>query len=190
MDKSCSLSIVHCPLMKDWFSHGTGEVDLTTFRRLGRNVVFERGVLVFHPENIEIGDNVYVGHNAMLKGYHKNLMRIGSNTWIGQNCFFHSGGGITIGNLVGIGPGVQILTLAHKFEDDLATPIIQREQDYKPVVIEDNCDIGVGTILLPGVTIGTGSMIGAGSVVTHDVEPNSVVAGNPARLIRKRVGAA
>jgi acetyltransferase-like isoleucine patch superfamily enzyme len=184
-----ALSIVHCPFMKDWFSHGTGEIDLTKFRKLGRNVVFERGVLVFHPENIEIGDNVYVGHNAMLKGYYKNLMRIGTNTWIGQNCFFHSGGGITIGDLVGIGPGVQILTLAHKFDDDLETPIIQREQAYKPVVIENNCDIGVGSILLPGVTIGTGSMIGAGSVVTHDVEPSSVVAGNPAHLIRKRVGA-
>jgi acetyltransferase-like isoleucine patch superfamily enzyme len=173
--------------MKDWFSHGTGEFRPEQFRKLGRNVVFERGVLVFHPENIEIGDNVYIGHNAILKGYYKNVMRIGSNAWIGQNCFFHSGGGITIGEYVGIGPGVQILTLAHVLDDDVETPIILREQEYKPVVIENNCDIGVGTIILPGVTIGTGSMIGAGSVVTRDVEPYSVVAGNPARLLRKRL---
>ena len=172
--------------MKDYFSHGTGEIDVTKFRKLGRNVIFEHGVLVFHPENIEIGDNVYVGHNAMLKGYYKNLMRIGSNSWIGQNCFFHSGGGITIGDYVGIGPGTQILTLTHVLDDDIETPIILREQIYKPVVIENNCDIGVGTILLPGVTIGTGSMIGAGSVVTRDVKPYSIVAGNPARVLRKR----
>jgi acetyltransferase-like isoleucine patch superfamily enzyme len=172
--------------MKDWFSHGSGEFDVTRFRKLGRNVVFERGVWVFHPENIEIGDNVYVGHNAFLKGYYKALMRIGSNTWIGQNCFLHSGGGITIGDYVGLGPGVQILTLSHRIDDDRATPIITREQDYAPVVIEDNCDIGVGSIILPGVVIGTGSMIGAGSVVTRDVEPYSVVAGNPARVLRKR----
>lgn len=173
--------------MKDWFSHGTGEIDLARFRQLGRNVVFERGVMVFHPENIEIGDNVYIGHNTMLKGYYRNLMRIGSNTWIGQNCYLHSGGGITIGDYVGLGPGVQILTLSHKLDDDVETPIIAREQDYLPVVIEDNCDVGVGTIILPGVTLGTGSMIGAGSVVTRNVEPYSVVAGNPAKLIRKRL---
>ena len=172
--------------MKDWFSHGTGEIDLSKFRKLGRNVVFERGVLVFHPENIEIGDNVYIGHYAMLKGYFKNQMCIGSNTWIGQNCFFHSGGGIMIGAYVGIGPGVQILTLAHKFDGDVETHIIERGQEYKPVVVKDNCDIGVGSILLPGVTIGTGAMIGAGSVVTRDVEPYAVAAGNPARVIRKR----
>src|ERR671932_722036 len=175
--------------MKDWFSHGSGELDTGKFRKLGRNVVFERGVWVFHPENIEIGDNVYVGHNVFLKGYYKSLMRIGSNTWIGQNCFFHSGGGITVGDYVGIGPGVQILTLAHVIDDDLETPIITREQEYLPVVIQDNCDIGVGSILLPGVTIGTGSMIGAGSVVTRDVDAYSVAAGNPARLIRKRTKA-
>lgn len=175
--------------MKDWFSHGTGELDPARFRRLGRNVIFERGVMVFHPENIEIGDNVYIGHNAMLKGYYRNLMRIGSNTWIGQNCFLHSGGGITIGDYVGLGPGVQILTVSHKLDDDAQTPIITREQDFLPVTIADNCDIGVGTIILPGVTIGSGSMVGAGSVVTRDVEPYSIAAGNPARLIRSRLKA-
>lgn len=174
------------PLVKDWFSHGTGEFELSQFRRLGRNVVLERGVLVFHPENIELGDNVYVGHNTMLKGYYRNLMQIGSNTWIGQNCFLHSGGGIRIGDFVGIGPGVQILTLAHEFEEELEAPIITRPQVYKSVTIADRCDVGVGSILLPGVTIGTGAMIGAGSVVTQDVEPYTVVAGNPARLIRRR----
>jgi acetyltransferase-like isoleucine patch superfamily enzyme len=173
--------------MKDWFSHGTGEFRPEDFRQLGRNVIFERGVLVFHPGNIEIGDNVYIGHHTMLKGYYKNLMRIGSNTWIGQNCFLHSGGGITIGDFVGIGPGVQILTLTHILDNDIATPIIERAQEYKPVVIENDCDIGVGAIILPGVTIGTGSMIGAGSVVTRDIEPYSIVAGNPARLVRKRL---
>lgn len=172
--------------MRDWVSHGSGELDRSKFRKLGRNVVFERGVWVFHAENIELGDNVYVGHNAFLKGYYKSLMRIGSNTWIGQNCFLHSGGGITIGDFVGLGPGVQILTLSHVVDQDLSRPIITREQEYRPVVIEDDCDIGVGSILLPGVRIGRGSMIGAGSIVTHDVEPYSVVAGNPARLLRKR----
>ena len=78
-------------------SHGTGIFDPTQFASLGNNVVFESGVLVFHPENMEIGDNVYVGHNSILKGYYRNVMLIGSGTWIGQQCFFHSAGGLTIG---------------------------------------------------------------------------------------------
>jgi len=74
------------------------------FCRLGRNVVFERGVLVFHPENIEIGENVYIGHATILKGYYKNKMIVGDHTWIGAQCFLHSAGGLRIGRAVGIGP--------------------------------------------------------------------------------------
>ena len=58
-------------------------------RALGVDCVFEAGVLVFHPENIRLGRNVYVGHQAILKGYYRNEMVIGDETWIGQQCFFH-----------------------------------------------------------------------------------------------------
>lgn len=168
-----------------YISHGSGKFNIKQFRSIGKNVIFEKGVLVFHPENIEIGNNVYVGHNAMLKGYYKNTMKIGDNTWIGQGCFLHSGGGLTIGKFVGIGPLVKILTHAHK-EEGVKKPILLCEQEYKIVVIKDNCDIGIGAIILPGVSIGEGSIIGAGAVVTRNVEPYSVVAGVPAKLIRKR----
>ncbi|HEX7598847.1 MAG TPA: transferase, partial [Polyangia bacterium] len=62
-------------------SHGTGAFSPTDFRSLGEDCVFESGVLVFHPENISLGRNVYVGHNTILKGYHRNEMRIGDETW-------------------------------------------------------------------------------------------------------------
>jgi len=169
-------------------SHGNGEFSLNQFRKIGENVIFERGVMVFHPENIEIGNNVYVGHNTMLKGYYKNLMKIGDNSWIGQGCFFHSGGGIYIGENVGVGPFVKILSHEH-IENELEKPILFCEQIFEEVVIEDSCDIGIGSIILPGVRIGKGSIIGAGSVVTKDVEPFTVAVGNPARFLRKRKGA-
>lgn len=172
--------------VRRWFSHGDGEIDRLRFARLGENVILERDVRVFHPQNIEIGDNVYIGHNTFLKGYHRNTLKIGSNTWIGQNCFFHSAGGITIGEAVGIAPGVTILTHVHDLDRNPDEPIINQPMLYKPVVIEDGCDIGFNTVVLPGVRIGRMSMVGAGSVVTHDIEPFSIVAGNPARLIRKR----
>ncbi|MEW6556602.1 MAG: acyltransferase [Elusimicrobiota bacterium] len=172
--------------MKIYKSHGSGKFSKKDFKKIGKNVVFERGVLVFHPENIEIGNNVYIGHNVFLKGYYKNLMKIGSNTWIGQSSFLHSGGGLIIGNFVGIGPFVKIITLQHVIDKDISRPIITREQIYEETILEDNCDIGTGSIILPGVKIGKGSVVGAGSVVTKDVSSYSIVAGVPAKLLRKR----
>jgi acetyltransferase-like isoleucine patch superfamily enzyme len=148
-------------------------------------VVFEAGVLVFHPETISLGSNVYVGHNAILKGYHRNTMTIGDNTWIGQQCFFHSAGGIQIGQRVGIGPGVRILTSVHQ-EEGREVPVLFSDLRFAPVLVEDDCDLGIGSILLPGVTVGRGSIVGAGAVVSKDVAPYSVVAGVPAKLIRMR----
>jgi len=166
-------------------SHGTGDFDPTQFARLGHNVVFESGVLVFHPENIEIGDNVYVGHHSILKGYYRNKMLIGAGTWIGQQCFFHSAGGLNIGCNVGIGPGVKIITSYHS-EEAIDIPILHSSIEFSPVVIGDNCDVGVGAIILPGVTIGVGVQIGAGAVVTHSIADYAVVAGVPARVLRYR----
>jgi acetyltransferase-like isoleucine patch superfamily enzyme len=166
-------------------SHGTGVFTPEQFARLGTGVVFESGVLVFHPETIEIGDEVYVGHQAILKGYHRNRMVIGAGTWIGQQCFIHSAGGVTIGAHVGLGPGVKIVTSTHRLEDREA-PILHAPIDFAPVVIEDGSDIGVGAILLPGVTVGRGAQVGAGAVVTEDVPPYTIVAGVPARVVRPR----
>jgi acetyltransferase-like isoleucine patch superfamily enzyme len=166
-------------------SHGTGEFTPAQLARLGEGVVFEPGVLVFHPENVEIGSDVYVGHQTILKGYHAGRMVIGDGTWIGQQCFFHSAGGITIGADVGIGPGVRILTSSHGLEE-LDVPILHAKVRFAPVVLEDGCDVGVGAILLPGAHVGKGAQVGAGAVVTGAVEPYAIVAGVPARPIGSR----
>jgi acetyltransferase-like isoleucine patch superfamily enzyme len=166
-------------------SHGTGEFSPGDFRRLGDHVVIERGVLVFHPETIEIGHNVYIGHQTILKGYHKNAMIIGDGVWIGQQCFLHSAGGIEIGRDVGIGPGVRILTSSHRL-DDRRRPILHAPLDFAPVALEDGCDIGVGAIILPGVRVGRGAQVGAGAVVTGDVEAFAIAVGVPARVIGTR----
>jgi acetyltransferase-like isoleucine patch superfamily enzyme len=166
-------------------SHGTGELRREEFARLGENVVFESGVLAFHPETIEIGANVYVGHQTILKGYHASRMRIGDGTWIGPQCFFHSGGGLTIGCDVGIGPAVRILTSSHRL-DAPDVPILHAPVDFAAVVIEDGSDIGVGAILLPGTRIGRGAQVAAGAVVAEDVPEYAIVAGVPARVVRDR----
>jgi acetyltransferase-like isoleucine patch superfamily enzyme len=166
-------------------SHGDGRFDPSQFRSIGADCVFETGVLVFHPENITLGTNVYVGHYAILKGYYKNEMVIGDGTWIGQQCFFHSAGGLTIGKNVGIGPAVKIITSVHE-EAGRAVPVLHAPVKFAPVVIEDDVDLGVNSVILPGVTVGKGAIVGAGAVVNRDVPAYSVVAGVPAKVLRMR----
>lgn len=166
-------------------SHGTGAFEPDDFARCGDDCVFETGVLVFHPERIQLGHNVYVGHQTILKGYYKEEMTIGDETWIGQQCFFHSAGGLTIGVRVGIGPGVRIITSRHA-EVGRDTPILMSPLEFLPVTIEDEVDIGVSATVLPGVRIGRGAQIGAGAVVAEDVPDYAVAAGVPARVIRNR----
>lgn len=142
-------------------------------------------MLVFHPETIEIGDDVYVGHYAILKGYHSGRMSIGDGTWIGQQAFLHAAGGISIGRAVGIGIGVKVLTSAHAL-DQPELPILESPLRFAPVSLEDGSDIGVGAVILPGVRVGRGAQVGAGAVVSEDVPDYAVAAGVPARIIRSR----
>ncbi len=171
--------------MRRFRSHGDGTFTRADFRAIGEHVVFEAGVRVWHPETITLGENVYVGHDAMLKGYYKGTLSVGDDTWLGQGVFLHSAGQITIGRRVGVGPFVKMLTSFHG-EAGRDVPILEAPLEFAPIVVEDDSDLGVGAILLPGVTVGRGAQVGAGAVVTKDVAPYAVVAGNPARLLRTR----
>lgn len=171
--------------MKPPRSHGTGEFTPRMLAACGVDCVFEAGCLVFHPENVYLGDRVYVGHQAILKGYYSSELRIGDGTWIGQQCFLHAGGGISIGADVGIGPGVKILTSVHQ-EAGRETPILQSPLRFAPVTIEDHADLGVGAIVMPGVHIGRGAQVAAGAVVTRDVPAYGIAVGVPARVERYR----
>jgi acetyltransferase-like isoleucine patch superfamily enzyme len=166
-------------------SYGTGRVDRTKFATIGRDVVLEEGVLVFKPERIRLGSNIYVGHYAVLRGFDINEMVIGDDTWIGQFCYLNSAGGIEIGRRVGVGPGVKIMSSRHG-EEGRSLPVLMCDIEFAKVTIEEGSDIGIGAIILPGVTVGRGAIVGAGAVVTRDVEPFSVVAGVPARRISQR----
>lgn len=166
-------------------SHGDGRVDFALLRSVGTGVVIEEGVRIFHPETISLGNQVYIGHETMLKGYYKGHMEIGSGSWIGQRCFFHSAGGLRIGENVGIAPEVKILTSVHDF-NSARRPVMEYPLKFEPVEIKSGVDVGVGSIILPGVTVGEGAVIGAGSVVTKDVPSYEVWAGVPARKLRDR----
>jgi acetyltransferase-like isoleucine patch superfamily enzyme len=110
---------------------------------------------------------------------------------IGRNCHFNFGcylsgtGGLTIGDNCLFAPDVKVITGGHNF-DDVTRPIIEQGINRGRVFIEDNVWIGAGAIILPNVRIGSGSVVAAGAVVTKSVEPNSVVGGVPATLLRVR----
>jgi acetyltransferase-like isoleucine patch superfamily enzyme len=171
--------------MKQRRSIGTGQPALGSLKRAGSDVVVEDGTRIFNPENVEIGDNVYIGHDVIIHGYYNGRVVIGDGSWIGPRSYLHGAGGIEIGREVGIGPYVKVLTSEHGAAG-VGEPIIRRPLVFGRVLIEDGCDIGIGAIILPGVKIGKLSQIGAGAVVTKDVPELSVAFGVPARVVRKR----
>ncbi|MFH1312883.1 MAG: acyltransferase [Candidatus Eisenbacteria bacterium] len=166
-------------------SYGSGEFRREELAAIGDNVVIERGALILKPERVKIGSNVYIGHYAILRGYDANHLVIGNDTWIGQFCYINSAGGVEIGSRVGIGPYVKMMSSEHA-EEGRDVPVLLCDLEFARVRIEDDCDIGIGAVILPGVTVGKGAIVGAGAVVTRDVEPYSIVAGVPARKIGER----
>src|ERR1700734_942924 len=107
-------------------------------------------------------------------------IRVGRNVFVNQNCTFYDLGGLDIGDDVMIGPNVSILTASHPLEPSQRRAVTIG----KPIVIERNVWIAAGAIVIGGVTVGENSVVAAGSVVTKDVPPNTLVGGNPARVIR------
>lgn len=112
--------------------------------------------------------------------YGKNIY-LGDYVFMNYMCIILDNNAVRIGNHVMIGPAVQIYTAAHDLQAEARN---QGWEVAKLIVIEDNVWIGGGAILLPGVRIGKNSVVGAGAVVSRSVPANTVVAGNPARVIR------
>lgn len=124
--------------------------------------------------NVEKGANFGTGKD----------IEIGDNSGLGVNCYIR--GPLKIGKDVMMGPEVIILTNSHNF-DSLDIPMnLQGNSEPKQVVIGNDVWIGSRVIILPGVKVGNGAILGAGAVVTKDVEPYAIVGGNPAKVIKYR----
>ena len=142
--------------------HSPEEVRDYLSQIIGRKV--DESVTLLPPFYVDFGKNI----------------RIGKRCWIQQGCTFFDRGGNTIGNDVFIAPKVNLITINHDSDPE------NRSATYgRPIVIEDKVWIGINSTILPGVTVGYGSIVGANSVVTHDVSPYTVVGGNPAKFIKE-----
>lgn len=125
------------------------------------------------------GDSVFIE-----AGFHcdyGNKISIGNRSYLNINCTLLDGGNIIIGDDVLIAPNVQIITINHDLSPDKR---LKKRNFAQDVHVEDNVWIGAGSIILPGCHIKAGSVIGAGSVVCHNVDSKVLVAGNPARYIK------
>lgn len=107
---------------------------------------------------------------------------IGHNTFINHNAYLMDGGGITIGHHCFIGPNCGMYTAVHPLNAEERNAGLELAL---PITIGDNCWIGADVTILPGVTIGSNTVIGAKSVVTKDIPDNVVAVGNPCRVIRQ-----
>ena len=136
------------------------EIKRQLFRKVGKNVFIE-------PDFIcEMGNNI----------------TIGDDTFFNFGCIIFDMGEVTIGKNVMFGPRVGIYTTTHAFDPDER---VRNVVISKPVTIGDRAWIAADVKILQGVTIGEGSIVGAGSVVTHDIPAGVVAAGNPCRVLRK-----
>ena len=134
--------------------------------------------------SILIGERCYVDTNVMILSRGGKIV-IGNHTSFNPNCIIYGQGGLSIGNDVRIAAQVMIIPFNHG-HTNRDQRICDQEIDKKGIKIENNIWIGAGAKILDGVTIGEGSIVGAGSVVSKDVPKYSIVAGVPARVIRKR----
>ena len=105
---------------------------------------------------------------------------VGRNVFVNQNCTFYDLGGLDIADDVMIGPNVSIIASGHPIDPYQRRAFVIA----KPIAIERNVWIAAGATIIGGVTVGENSVVAAGSVVTKDVPPNTLVGGNPAKVLR------
>jgi acetyltransferase-like isoleucine patch superfamily enzyme len=153
-------------------------------KSVGDDLQIAPSVVLKHPETMEFGDSVFVGAQTMIQGRFDGTCRIGSHVWIGPQAYFDARD-LVLEDYVGWGPGAKVLGSTHTAEPT-DVPIITTGLVIKPVRVRFGADVGMNASILPGVQIGAHSIVGAGSVVTHDVPDYAIVAGAPARVLQFR----
>jgi acetyltransferase-like isoleucine patch superfamily enzyme len=174
------------------FAHGTDRVSAlmreaiwrAAAHRAGEGLTIAPGAGFLHLNTFSFGSGVRIGSGAFLQGRFDGRCEIGDHVWIGPQAYLDARD-LVLEEYVGWGPGASILGSSHTGLP-LDVPIIRTDLEIRPVRVEAWADIGTRAVLLPGVTVGRGAIVGAGAVVTKDVEPFAIVAGVPARFVRWR----
>ncbi len=159
------------------------------FRKFGNNSSIMKGLQVHSPKGIFISNNVRIGNFARLSCYptktKTGTITIEDNCYIGDFFSVLTADDVLIKRDVLFASYVTIIGENHGMDPECGLKYGLQELKGDKVLIEDHCWIGEKVIILPGVKIGSYSIIGAGSVVTHDIPSYSLAVGNPAKVIKK-----
>ena len=155
---------------------------------IGDGCQFEAGVILRANTDTEPG--IAIANDVSIKEYavvnaNTGRISIGARSWIGPYCLIYGNGNVRIGEDVLIAAHSSINTVSHVMRDT-DSPINAQGIYCDPVTIEDDVWIGLNCTILQGITIGRGSVVGAGAVVTKDLPPWSVAMGVPARIVGSR----
>lgn len=153
-------------------------------RRMGHSVRIGRGILLKHPETFEIGDGVFIGDQTIIQGRFDGYCVFGQRCWIGPQTYLDARA-LKFEDYAGTAPCAKVLGCEHTGLP-VSAPFPTTDLITRPVLIKRSASIGMGAMVMPGVTVGEDSLIGAGAVVTKDVPPLAIVAGVPARVLRYR----
>lgn len=150
--------------------------------RLFAQILYRVKIKLYLKGFKNVGYNISLKFPLKIEG--KNNVEIGDNTSIGTYVHIWGNGGVRIGKDVLIAAHCCITSLTHDYS---MKPVRLGKIVSKTVIIEDDVWLGYNVIVLPGITIGKGSIVAAGSVVTKDIPPYSIAVGNPAVVIKKRI---
>jgi acetyltransferase-like isoleucine patch superfamily enzyme len=154
---------------------------------LGRRVMVGEGCFLdanTSKGRIELQEDVWLSRGCYIVAGQAETV-IGATSYIGHRCLLYGHAGIQIGRDVLLANDVQLICGNHTFARR-DVPIRAQPPEGKPIVIEDDVWLGASTIVLGGVTVGWGSVVGAGSVLTHSLPPYSIARGVPARVVGVR----
>ena len=154
---------------------------LPRLKRIGSDVRFMQYVTIMSPQNLSIGSNVLFNVGVHIQATQE--MIIGDHTHFAPYCILY--GPLEVGSKCAVAAHTVFASIGHTY-DHPDTPFVDLPAMADKIVLEDNVWIGANASIIQGVRIGTGSIVGAGAVVTKDVEPYTVVGGVPARIIRRR----
>jgi acetyltransferase-like isoleucine patch superfamily enzyme len=155
---------------------------------LGGRVMIGKGCFIdanSATARIELADDVWLSRDCYLVAGRDAEVLIGDRTYVGHRCLLYGHGGIDIGRDVLLASDVQLICGNHTFaRRDI--PIRAQPTEEKPIVIGDDVWLGASAIVLGGVTVGEGSVVGAGAVVTRSLPPYSIARGVPAQIVGMR----
>jgi len=179
------------------------------FKKVGKGLIIGRNVVIRHPDKIVIGDNVTIDDNCLLDArgtgpegllledgviVNRNCMlqaksgpiRLGRRTSLGSNSVIVSLSGVDIGEAVLTAGGIYVSAGGYNFDDYDTAVMDQGAYTKGPIRIGANSWLGTCSVVLDGISIGSGAVIGAGAVVTRDISDNSIAVGVPAKIVRMK----